>query len=156
KFNSRSFRARHGLNDQKHQEEFENAREAGLSPRCVSVVSVNGKRQYTVLYASEKVGSWQLKSQIKESDYQAEFDVNREAGRRPFYLQAYVHNDMTYYSAIFSSDSGTAYRATHGRTGAQHQRTFEENIEAGFSTDVVTGVDGLSDSHRFSGIWTKK
>lgn len=153
---SGKFRARHGIDDAQHQAEFESARKAGFSPSCVSVVSVGGKRRYTVLYRSDSIGSWQLKSRIKHSDYQAEFDANNAAGRRPVYQQAYKHGADVFYSTVFASDGGGAFRASHGLTGSQYQTAYDANTTKGFGTEVVTGVDGASSQHRFAGVWLKR
>jgi hypothetical protein len=152
---SGSFRAFHGLNDERHQAEFDSARAAGLRPVSVSVVSIGGERRYTELYRSDAAGDWRLKSRIKQEDYQAEFEANKAAGRRPVYLSAYKHGGAVFYSAIFAADGAQAFRARHGLTSAQYQAAFDENTGAGFATTVVTGVDGATSQHRYAGVWSK-
>jgi hypothetical protein len=153
---SGSFRARHGLDDGQHQAEFDSAQAAGLRPVSVSVVSVGGERRYTALYRSDGVGSWRLKSRIKQEGYQAEFDANTAAGRRPVYLGGYKHAGEVFYSAVFAANGSDAFRAGHGLTSAQYQAAFDANTKANFGTEVVTGVDGASSQHRFAGVWVKK
>lgn len=86
------WRARHNLTTVQHQAVLDQAKQDGLKPVNVSVVSVNGQRRYTVLYWSDSIGSWQLKSPILESDYQRIFDENKQSGCKPIYLNAYVHD----------------------------------------------------------------
>lgn len=150
------FLARHGLTSEQHEAELERAKKAGLNPVCVSVVSVQGQRRYTVLYRSETIGRWQVRSRVQERDYQALFDESRADGRSPVYLQAYVHDGQALLSTIFASEGGGAFRARHGLSSTDFQQAWEAATRAGFGTQVVTSFDGAGSSHRFAAVWREK
>ncbi|MGH3902770.1 MAG: hypothetical protein ACRDTE_01000 [Pseudonocardiaceae bacterium] len=150
------FLARHGLTTGQHEAELDNAKKAGLNPDCVSVVSVQGQRRYTVLYRSDSIGHWQVKSRVQESDYQEIFNENKAAGRSPVYLQAYIHDGQEFLSTIFASGSTGAFRARHGLSSADFQQEWTAATTAGFITQVVTSFDGATRSHRFAAVWRKK
>lgn len=150
------FLARHALTAAQHEAELDNAKNAGLTPVCVSVVSVNRQLRYTVLYRSDSIGRWQVRSQVKESDYQELFDENKAAGRSPVYLQEYVHTGNEFLSTIFASGDGGTVRARHGLSVTGFQREWEAATKAGFVTQVVTSFDGAEKFHRFAAVWRKK
>lgn len=150
------FSARHGLTTDQHEAELDKAKEGGLNPVCISVVSAQGQRHYTVLYRSDSIGQWQMKSQVKESDYQGLFDDNKAAGRSPVYLQEYVHDGQAFLSTVFASGGSGAVRARHGLSSADFQQEWEIATKAGFVTQVVTSFDGAKESHRFAAVWRKK
>ena len=151
---SGSFWARHGLSGEQHQALLDDAIAEGLTPAAVSVVSVHGRRRYTVLYRSQNSGPWRIKSQVKETDYQEVFEAEQAKGRRPVYLQGYVHQGTAYLSAIFASDHGSAYRAVHGLSSSEYQQAFDDSTGAGLRTLAVTGTDGTTSQHRFAAVWT--
>ena len=52
-----SFMARHGLSQAQHEAVLDDAKQRGLSPVSISVVSIGGRRSYTVLYRSNPITS---------------------------------------------------------------------------------------------------
>ncbi|MEM8808022.1 MAG: peptidoglycan DD-metalloendopeptidase family protein [Cyanobacteria bacterium P01_G01_bin.38] len=147
------WRARHNLTVAQHQVVLDQAKQDGLKPVNVSVVSVNGQRRYTVLYRSDSIGSWQLKSQILESDYQRIFDENKQAGRRPIYLNAYVHDGRPYLAAIFSSKPKGAASARHRLSSSGYQSAYSSATRKGLLTQAVTSFDGARTQHRYAAVW---
>lgn len=147
--------ARHGLTTAQHDALIVEAKQKGLSPVNVSVVSVGGERRYTVLYRSDSIGQWEMKSQVPEAQYQAMYDSNAQAGRRPLYLNAYMHNGAPFVSVIFAQKPGGARKDRHGMSSAQYQTEFDGALGAGLLTRSVTGVDGASQNHRFHAVWRK-
>lgn len=147
--------ARHGLTEAQHMAVMEEAKSKNLSPVNVSVVSVNGQRRYTVLYRAEDIGQWQMRSQIPAADYQALYDANAKAGRRPSYVNAYMHRGQPFYSVIFSEKPTGARKDRHGLTSAQYQAEFNAAHEAGLLTRAVSGYDGAQANHRYIAIWRK-
>lgn len=146
--------ARHGLNEAQHMAVMEAAKAKNLSPVNVSVVSVNGQRRYTVLYRAEDIGQWQMRSQISAADYQALYDANAKAGRRPYYVNAYMHRGQPFYTVIFAEKATGARKDRHGLTSAQYQAEFNAAHEAGLLTQAVSGYDGAS-THRYIAFWRK-
>jgi hypothetical protein len=147
--------ARHGLNEEQHLAVMDEAKSKHLSPVNVSVVSVNSQRRYTVLYRSEGIGQWQVKSQIPAADYQALYDMNAEAGRRPSYVNAYMHKGQTFYTVIFSKKPTGARKDRHGMTSDQYQAEFDAAHAAGLLTRAVSGYDGTQADHRYIAFWRK-
>lgn len=147
--------ARHGLTTAQHDAVLAEAQQAGMSPMNVSVVSVNGQRRYTVLYRQRDIGSWQMKSQTEEKDYQALYTENAQAGRRPYYVNAYMHGGKPYISAIFASKPTGQRKDRHGMSASQYQQEFNSAMSAGLGTRAVSSFDGAQSQHRYIAIWRK-
>ena len=152
---SGAWRARHGLTVSQHQTVFEKAKEDGFRPINVSVVSISGKRRYTVLYRKSSLGSWSLKSKLGETAYQKAVTDNKRAGRKPFYICAYMHNGKPNFSAIFAQKPKGGWRARHGLTAAGYQLQWNNAINDGLMTRVVTGYDGAKRNHRYAAMWRR-
>jgi hypothetical protein len=135
-----------------HNAWFETAKQQGLKPKTISVVSSGGELRYTDLYRSNSIGSWALKSQIAASDYQDVYNAQAAAGRWPIYANAYLHNGTSRFSVVFASSGGPA-AAGHGLTSSGFQSMWETNTAQGRRTQVVTGYDGAQQLHRFLGVW---
>lgn len=136
-----------------HDTILQQAKADGLKPVNVSVVSVNDERRYTALYRSDNIGAWQLKSQIKEADYQSVFNANKAAGRFPKYISAYKHGSDVYLSVIFASQPNGAGKARHMMNGGQLQNEFNSAMSTGLRTKVITAFDGAASQHRYAAVW---
>lgn len=146
--------AKHGLTYAQHMQVMDQAKDLNMRPVSVSVVSSGGDRRYTVLYQQQNVGSWTVSSQLTAAAYQNKVNTELEAGRRPIYLNSYVHQGEVNYTAVFSQLPQLNWGAKHGQTSAQFQTQFNNFSGLGYQTEVVSGVDGLN-QHNFGGIWTK-
>lgn len=144
---------RHGLTYDEHMQELASATKQGVSPVSIAVSSVKGARSYTVLYRPESIGAWEIKSRILEADYQAEFDKQKAAGRRPVYLGAYMHDGKPCISAVFASKKFADGSARHGLSAAEYQTAWQAATGAGKLTRAVTAIDGAKTSHRFAARW---
>lgn len=147
--------ARHGLTTAQHDALIQEAKDKGLSPVNVSVVSIGGQRSYTALYRSDSIGQWEMKSQVPEASYQALYDTNAAAGRRPVYVNAYMHGGQPFYSVIFGQKPAGARKDRHGMNATQYQSEFNSAMQAGLPTRAVAGIDGASSNHRFLAYWRK-
>ena len=150
-----AWRARHGLTVDAHQKVFNQAVKDGFRPVCISVVSVNGERRYTVLYHKVNLGNWQAKSRMSTTSYQKFVNDNKAADRKPLYVNAYLHNGKSHFSAICAEKPNGAWRARHGLTADEHQDEWEDALDDGLLTRVVTGYDGAKKNHRFASVWRK-
>jgi hypothetical protein len=146
---------RHGLTVQSHDAELASAKKRNLSPVNISVISIGGERSYTVLYRPEKVGVWEMKSQIPEAGYQEVYNNNSKAGRKPIYLNAYMHNGQPFISAIFASKPTDARKDRHLMSAKEYQDEWSSALKAGLLTHTVTSVDGAQSQHRFAASWWK-
>jgi len=153
---SGAWRVRSNRTTSAYDDILDQAKADGLKPVNVSVVSIGGERRYTALFRSNSIGSWQLKSQIKESDYQSVFNSNKAAGRHPIYLNGYMHNGTPYISAIFASKDLGDLKARHKMSGSSLQSEFNAATSAGFQTQVITAFDGAKSTHRYAALWRKK
>src|SRR5690606_20415149 len=99
---SGSFLARHNLTEAQHNAIFEEAKQKNLRPKSASVISVNGQRRYTVLYRSDNIGGYVIKTKIPSADYQSFFNSQKAAGRKPLYLNSYYHDGQVFYTGVFS------------------------------------------------------
>lgn len=151
---SGTYLARHGLTTAQHDAVIEDAKTKKLNPVCISVVSINNQLSYTVLYRSEKIGSWQIKSQVKESDYQELVNSNRSAGRMPVYLDGYKHHGTTYFSCVFAS-AASSWKALHGLSKANCQSEFNSAMKSSQRTEIITAFDGATSQHRYAAVWKK-
>ncbi len=146
---------RHGLTAAQHDAELASARKRKLSPVNVSVVSIGGQRQYTVLYRPEPAGQWDVRSQIPEAGYQKVYDENTKAGRKPISLNAYMHNGQPFLSAIFASRPTAGRKDRHLMSVTQYQDEYASALASGLLTGVVTSFDGAKSQHRFAASWWK-
>ena len=108
-----------------------------------------------MLYRSESIGSWAVKSQIPEAAYQQEYDDNAAAGRRPLYLDAYMHLGKPYISAIFGQVSTGARKDRHLMSASDYQQEYVSALNAGMLTRAVTSFDGAHSQHRYAATWWK-
>lgn len=146
------FLARHGLTVKEHDSVLDEAKRDGLNPVNVSVASVGGKLEYTVLYRSDSIGSWVLRSRIPANAYQKLAEAENKNGRRPHYIAAYMHNSTAHFSVMFASASKDGV-ARHDLTSDTYQEEWSTQTEAGRQTQVVTGYDGAKRNHRFAATW---
>lgn len=149
------WRARHGLSSSQHIEVRNKARTDGLVPASISVVSVAGIRFYTVLYNNDDIGDWRIESEVPENGYQQVYNSQAAAGRRPIYLNAYMHSGQPFISAIFASKPGTSHIARHGLSGDQYQAEYNQNATSTRRTRAVTSFDNAQQEHRYAAVWAK-
>ena len=147
--------ARHGLTYDQHLGVMTDAKGKNLVPLNISVVSLGGTRYYTVLYRSGNIGSWSVKSQISEDGYQKQYDDQTNAGRKPLYVDAYVHQGKPYISAIFGKVQTAARKDRHAMSAATYQNEWDSALKSGLLTRAVTSFDGASSQHRFAAVWWK-
>jgi hypothetical protein len=147
--------ARHGLTAAQHDQVMKEATDGGMRPVNSSVVSVDGKRFYTDLYRAWDAGGWQMKTQVEEGAYQALYEQNAQAGRRPVYVNAYMHAGKPYISAIFAQKPAGQRKDRHLMSKEQYQQEFNSALQAGMLTRAVSAFDGAQSQHRYIAIWRK-
>jgi hypothetical protein len=145
--------ARHGLTTAEHEQVLDEAADQGMRPVNSSVVSVGGQRFYTDLYRAWDSGSWLLRSRVEEDEYQALYNDNAEAGRRPVYVNQYMHSGTPYVSVLFAENPTGPRKDRHGMSAAQYQQEFDSALGAGMLTRAVSAFDGAQSQHRYIAIW---
>jgi hypothetical protein len=149
------WQARHGLTTAQHDQVLNGATGDGMRPVNSSVVSVGGQRYYTDLYRAWDSGPWQMKTQVEEKDYQALYDENGQAGRRPVYVNAYMHGGQPWISVIFAQKPGGQRKDRHLMSADQYQQEFNSALQAGMLTRAVSSFDGAQSQHRYIAVWRK-
>mmetsp|Transcript_2515 Transcript_2515/g.3704 ORF Transcript_2515/g.3704 Transcript_2515/m.3704 type:complete len:614 (+) Transcript_2515:37-1878(+) len=144
----------HGVSAATHQAYFDFWKQYGWKPRVISVTSINGSRQYAAVYTKSYIGSWFAKSQQTSSQYQANFNANKNSGRRLIYLKSYVHNNKRYYSAIWASQVNSYVYAKHGLTSNSYQNYFNTLGASGYETSAVSATK-VSGKTRWAAFWEK-
>jgi hypothetical protein len=144
---------RPGLTGPQNDAAFIEARQKGLYPVNVSVVSIAGMRFYTVLYRTENIGKWEILASIPEANYPLTLATQRAQGRKPVYLNAYMHGGKPFISAIFASAVSERRKDKHALSGAAYQQEFGLAHQAGMLTRAVTSIDGAQREHRFAASW---
>lgn len=129
--------AYHGVSAATHQSKFNTLTAAGYVPRQISVVRIGTTKYYTAMYEKASVGAFVSLTGIAESSYQATYDAQVAAGRRPVYLDTYVDGSTVRFSAIFTSGT-PATVARHGLTSAQYQTEFNTQSAAGRKVVAVS------------------
>lgn len=133
------FAGYHGASTQTHQTKFNAWTNIGYFPTSLSVVSVNGQRQYTAIYKKQSQGSILVRSQISTAQYQKTYDDNKNAGRRLAYLNGYNHGGKAYLVCIFNSKTPIGGKYRHGMSSLQYQIEYNSARASGKLTRIVTG-----------------
>ncbi|MBT8472982.1 MAG: hypothetical protein KJN99_10300, partial [Marinicaulis sp.] len=150
---SMDFIASHGMNNAQFNAQFQDVTEDGYSTVNASVVSVNGQLQYTSLYRKQTIGGWVLLPGIAKSDYQSVYDENKALGRRPYYVNAFKHSGVVYYSVVFSQTPSGSRKDRHGMSPGAYQTEFDSAGDR--IIRAISGVDGASANHEYIAIWRK-
>jgi len=144
----------HGLSAAAHQATFNAWKGVGWKPLAVSVASVNGTRTYSGVYTQASIGSYILKSTQTSAQYQSAYSANKQAGRRLIYLNSYVHNGSPRYTAIWASSAAPKVFAKHGLTSGGYQSRWQSQLNAGYLTGAVTGLE-VNGKTRYAAFWEK-
>ncbi len=148
-----AWKAYHGLSAANHQKRFNQYSSQGYKPMNVAVVSIGGKKTYAAFYTKSNVGSCKLKSSVALADYQAQFNSNKQAGRKLAYISAYKHNGKTYFSTIWQSGVKSGV-AKHGLSSTSYQQQFNHWTGKGYKVDFLTGYESGGKA-RFAGKFVK-
>jgi hypothetical protein len=83
------------------------------------------------------------------------YDDNTNAGRKPIYLNAYMHGGQPFISAIFASKPTGPRKDRHLMSAQAYQTEWASALNAGMLTRTVTSFDGAQSQHRFAASWWK-
>ena len=92
---------------------------------------------------------------LTPSEYQSEFDKQKENGFRLTYISGYSVNEQDRYAAIWEQKEGPSYVTHHDMTSAQYQAKFNKWKKKGYRLTHVSGFSSKS-SGKFAAIWEKK
>ena len=112
-----------------------------------------GKDSSGLVFRDEQTGTYQvIKGAIPQSSYQAVYNAEASAGRRPIALNAYTHGGRAYIAAVFGNRPTKLRKDRHGMSSAQYQAEYTSALRSGALTQAVAGTDGGT-SHRFVATW---
>ena len=150
-----SITAYHGFSQEEHQNSFNSLTSNGWVPVNISVVSISGSLSYATLYEQKNVGSAMARSFITPDEYQIEFDLNDQQGRKLVYLNSYMHLGELRITAIWHQlTTSNDIVASHGLNGNQLYSQWNSNLENGFLTKAITGYE-QGGIHTFAAYWAK-
>jgi CubicO group peptidase (beta-lactamase class C family) len=124
--------ARHNLNPQQYQAEFDNWTKQGYRPTSISGYTKNGQELYAVIFEKKSGVAWVARHGLNAAQYQAAFDEFSKQGYRPTIISGYSVNGQVKFAAVFEKKTGSEWIARHNLTAAQYQATFDEYTKKGF------------------------
>ncbi len=151
-----AFSAYHGASVATHQANFASLAGSGFVAQVISHVDVNGVEQVTGLYSTKPVGpgSWFAAENMTSADYQANFDLNTNAGRTLRYLNGYTRAGQTRFAAVWADDNPVGWVARHDMLESQYQTEAATWASAGFITRLLTGYDNGAGVANFGAYWS--
>lgn len=148
------FLLKHDISEAAMQGAMKDAVKRGLSPVSVSVIPAGNELRYTVLFRPQST-NWVIKPAIPEDDYQAEFNTQTKAGRRPVSVSAYVFKGKPHLCVAFAAVTVSDRKDRHLMSSREFQDEWEAARKAGMLTRSVTSFDGAQTQHRFAAAWWK-
>jgi hypothetical protein len=148
------WQARHGQTTAQFNDTFGTLTEQGYRIKNMSVVYVDGQTRITSLFNKDNVGSWYAYYGLTSAQYQAEFNTQVAAGRRLHYLNAYDVGGSPRFTAVWDSRTYGAWEARHNLTSAGWQAEFDDAIDSGKLTRLITGYRN-GGSTNYAGLFTE-
>jgi len=125
----------------------------GMTPIAVAP-SVNGNQvTFAILARKQNLGTVEVKPAIPIAHYQAEYNKQTAAGRKPIYLNGYVTNSGEFVSAIFASRKFAQRVDIHGANAATVRSTLNKGILKRVWTQTITSPDGGSGLRFHASFW---
>ena len=146
------WQARHGLDADAHQAEFDWLSSQGYRPLRVSGYSVNGVDYYASIWEQSPGGAWVARHRLDAAAYQAEFDFWLGEGYRPVDVSGYELDGRDFYAAIWYQGWQWGWDARHGLTAADYQAAVDQFIAAGYRPLHVAGYT-VNGQDRYATIW---
>ena len=153
---SGTFVTRHGVDLQAHRAALAKAKELGLAPMSLSVVSINGERTYTSLYRDIDIGNWEIGSRISANQLRDKLTEMREKDLYPLSVSSYLHEDSVHYAIIFTQRGNAQTKFLFNIDGADYQQAFDEFGQQGYTLTSVSGVLGANARHAYTAAWWKR
>ena len=117
--------ARHGLTGTQYQKAFDDYKKDGFRLAHLNGYAVDGSARYAAIWEKASGPAWSAKHGLTASEYQKEFDSQRNQGYRPKLVSGYRVGDKDYYAAIWEKSGGPHWSARHGISDSSYQSVFE-------------------------------
>jgi polyglycine hydrolase-like protein len=151
-----AFVARHGLNSQQYQQEFDKLTGQGFCLTDVSGYAVGGQAHFAAIWERKSCPAFVARHGLTSQQYQQEFDkLVGQQGFRLKLVDGYNVGGQDHYAAIWEKISGPAFVARHGLTSQQYQQEFDKLTGQGFCLIDVSGYEVGGQAH-FAAIWEQK
>jgi polyglycine hydrolase-like protein len=154
KASSPPWEARHGMSSAQYQAEFDKLVGQGFRLVWVNGYTAGGQDRYAAIWEKSGGPQWVARHGLTSAQYQAEFDKHVGEGFRLVLVSGYAVGNEARYAAIWQKDSGPAFVARHGLTGAQYQAEFDKHVGEGFRLALVNGYR-VGNQTLYAAIWDK-
>ena len=108
----------------------------------------------TSLYDKKAVGSYVHAYNLTYDQYKQAYNQYTSQGKKPAYLNSYIVNGQTYFSAIFNQEQYSAWKYVTKQNYNQFKNTYNTYVSQGYLTRFVAGYQ-YSGSAYYDGFWTK-
>ena len=142
------------LTRNRHQSEIDSFRKIGKRPGMISVVSIGGIRRYTTLYDPVRRSRNMARSSLPLADYKALSDENAKTGLKLSYLNAYVHRDQLYFSAVWNSDTRGTDKILHIMNTRKYKTEAIISRRSGYLTRFISGYT-IGRVTNYAAVWRK-
>jgi len=148
--------ARHGMNAQTYQQEFDSWASQGYCLTLVSSYSVANQARYAAIWEKKNCPAYVARHGLTSAEYQNEFDtLVGQQGYRLKLVSGYNVGGQVYYAAIWEKSPGPPFTARHGMTSQGYQQEFDNWAGQGFCLSHVSGYSSGIQA-RYAAIWEKK
>jgi hypothetical protein len=150
------FVARHGLNSQGYQQEFDKWTGQGFCLSLVSGYAVANQARYAAIWEKKNCPAYVARHGLTSQNYQSEFDtLVGQQGYRLKLVSGYNVGGQDRYAAIWEKSQGAAFVARHGLTAQAYQQEFDKWTGQGYCLALVSGYSA-GGQDRYAAIWEKK
>lgn len=135
-----AFVARHGLNSQQYQQEFDKLTGQGFCLIDVSGYEVGGQAHFAAIWEQKSCPAFVARHGLTSQQYQQEFDkLVGQQGFRLKLVDGYKVGGQDHFAAIWEKTSGPEFVARHGLTSDGYQQEFDKLLSQGFRLKLVSG-----------------
>jgi hypothetical protein len=149
--------ARHGVNLNCYQEEFNDIKLAGYRPVWRQQVQYGTATHYvsSIWRSNSPYGVvWAAKHALDSATYQSQFDSYKTAGYRLTHVDSYLQSGGVRYSGIWTKTSGVAWTAYHGVSAATHSSKFNTLTGQGYVPSQISVVS-LNGTRYYTALYEK-
>ena len=132
--------ARHGMNAQTYQQEFDSWTSQGYCLTLVSGYSVADEARYAAIWEKKTCPAYVARHGLTSAVYQNEFDtLVGQQGYRLKLVSGYNVGGQNFYAAIWEKSPGPAFTARHGMSSQGYQQEFDNWASQGYCLAHVSG-----------------
>ena len=149
------YAARHLMTPAQYQAEFNNWSEKGYRLTSLSGYTKDGQERYAAIWNKTSGPAWTARHAMTADQYQQAFNEMSKNGYRLTIISGYAVGGQARFAAVWDKSSGGAWTARHNMTAAQYQQAFNDNSNAGYRLQYISGYV-VGGTEYFAAIWEKK